>query len=167
MTQCSAPMPTFSNYLLIGEYYSLPAHHVFILPRIVTDTHNATTASLDLPSSIIFSAHIGKIVAESKYAANVTGYTDLIKKKDATGLRVLLTHTTQEASVLAQPNTAATAFANAWVASGALVSSTFTSDLQNAAAKTFRELIDITTEIEIQYVSGAFFGFRSCVMSYV
>lgn len=58
--------------------------------------------------------------------------------------------------MLAQANTAATAFANAWVASGALVSSTFTADLQNAAAKTFRELIDITTEIEIQYVSLIF-----------
>ncbi|KAL4252148.1 Chorismate mutase [Abortiporus biennis] len=101
-------------------------------------------------------AHIGKIVAETKFAGNVTGYTPLIQAGDDTSIRVLLTNTTQEAGVLAQASTAATSFSNAWVGSGALVSTQFASNLQNAAAKVFRELIDITTEIEIQYLLARF-----------
>lgn len=95
-------------------------------------------------------------MAESKFAANVSGFTPLIQQQDSVSIRTLLTNTTQEASVLAQANTAATAFASGWVTSGALVSSTFSTDLTNAAATVFRELIDITTEIEIEYVSDGF-----------
>ena len=100
------------------------------------------------------SAHIGKIVAETKYASNVTGFTSLIQAKDSAGIRALVTNTTQEAGVLSQASAAAGAFAQAWVTSGALVSDAFADNLQNAAAKLFRELIDITTDIEIQYVSS-------------
>ncbi|KAJ3559076.1 hypothetical protein NM688_g565 [Phlebia brevispora] len=99
-------------------------------------------------------AHIGKVVAETKYASNVTGFTQLIKARDADGIRTLVTNTTQEAGVLAQAATAVSAFTEAWVSSGALVPDTFGSTLQQAAAVLFRELIDITTEIEIQYVSN-------------
>lgn len=108
--------------------------------------HNALVRS-------ILSAHIGKIVAESKYAADVTTYTTLIKARNSTGIKTLLTNTTQEAAVLAQADAAAKVFSAAWVGSGASVATTFTSDLQNATAKLFRALIDITTEIEVQYVS--------------
>ncbi|GJE89845.1 chorismate mutase [Phanerochaete sordida] len=97
-------------------------------------------------------AHIGKIVAETKYASNVTGFTDLIKAQDAAGIRVLVTNTTQESGVLSQASTAAAAFSDAWSKSGALVPGSFASNLQNATAKLFRELIDITTEIEVQYL---------------
>lgn len=55
--------------------------------------------------------------------------------------------------MLAQASAAAEAFSGAWAASGALVSSTFAARLQNATAVLFRELIDITTAIEVQYVS--------------
>ena len=98
------------------------------------------------------SAHIGKVVAETKFASNVTGFTQLIHAKDAATIRVLVTNTTQEAGVLAQAAAVASAFSGAWVASGALVPNTFPGTLQAAAAALFRELIDITTEIEIQYV---------------
>ena len=100
------------------------------------------------------SAHIGKIVAETKFASNVTGFTELIKAKDAAGIRVLVTNTTQEAGVLSQASAAASAFSSAWISSGALVPNTFSTTLQAATEVLFRELIDITTEIEIQYVSA-------------
>ena len=84
----------------------------------------------------------------------MTGFTALIQAGDSAGIRTLVTNTTQEAGVLSQAATAASAFSDAWVNSGALVPGTFASNLQNATAKLFRELIDITTEIEIQYVSA-------------
>jgi chorismate mutase len=104
-------------------------------------------------------AHIGKIVAESKYASNVTGFTALIKANDTVGIRSLVTNTTQETGVLNQATASAAAFSDAWLKSGALVTDTFASNLQNATATLFRELIDITTEIEIEYVSRNFMSF--------
>ena len=92
-------------------------------------------------------------MAETKYAANVTGFTALIKAKDSAGIRVLVTNTTQEAGVLTQASAAAAAFAKAWTSSGALAPST----LQAATAVLFRELIDITTQIEIEYVRISLF----------
>ena len=92
-------------------------------------------------------------MAETKYAANVTGFTSLIKAKDSAGIRVLVTNTTQEAGVLTQASAAAAAFATAWTSSGALAPST----LQAATAVLFRELIDITTQIEIEYVRISLF----------
>ena len=99
-------------------------------------------------------------MAETKFASNVTGFTALIKAKDANGIRLLVTNTTQEAGVLAQASTAAMAFATAWTTSGALVPSTFSSNLQAATAVLFRELIDITTQIEIEYVRISYTTFR-------
>jgi len=101
-------------------------------------------------------AHIGKIVAEAKFLGDPTTYTGLIKAKNATAIRTLLTNTTQEASVLAQADVAAIQLSTAWVASGALVPATFQTTIRAAAAKVFRNLIDITTEIEIQYLLSRF-----------
>ena len=100
---------------------------------------------------------MGKIVAESKYATNVTGFTPLIKAGNADAIRVLLTNTAQESSVLAQAATAASAFSSAWIASGALVSANFATGLSNIVALAFRELIDVTTDIEIEYVRAFLF----------
>jgi chorismate mutase len=97
-------------------------------------------------------AAIGKCVAETKYASNVTTFTDLIKKKDASTIRTLLTNKTQEAGVLAQAKTAADALGNAWIASGGIVDPGFVGKVENAAALVFEELIEITTEYEIKYI---------------
>lgn len=95
---------------------------------------------------------IGKIVAETKYASDPVSYTPLIQAVDATQIRVLLTNTTQEAGVLAQAATAAAAFSTAWITSGAAETPDFPVQLASVAAKVFRELIDVTTDIEIQYL---------------
>ncbi|KAK7687652.1 hypothetical protein QCA50_008867 [Cerrena zonata] len=95
---------------------------------------------------------IGKVVAESKYAANVTGFTSLIKTKDSTNIRVLLTNTTQEDAVMQQASTAASGFSSAWVTAGASEPPSFGNGLQNVTSKLFRELIDVTTDIEVQYI---------------
>jgi len=97
-------------------------------------------------------AHIGKVVAETKYAGDPVTFTKLIMAQDADSIRTLLTNTTQEAAVLAQADTAAIQLSNAWIGAGALVPSTFQDTIRTAAMKTFRNLIDITTEIEIQYL---------------
>ena len=111
----------------------------------------SVTLPAHLPS--LFRSSIGKVVAESKYAANVTGFTSLIKKKDSTNIRVLLTNTTQEDAVMQQASTAASGFSNAWITAGASEPSTFSNSLQTVTSKLFRELIDVTTDIEVQYVS--------------
>lgn len=101
-------------------------------------------------------AHIGKIVAETKFASNVTVFTSFIQQNDVKSIRDAITNTTQEAGVLSQASNAAAAFAGAWATSGALLSGSFANDLQNATETLFRKLIDVTTEIEIQYVSVFF-----------
>jgi len=126
------------------------------LDNSTTDDDAIFSADATLLQLLSHRAHIGKIVAETKYAGNVTGYTPLIKARDSNTIRTLLTNTTQEASVLAQAATAATAFSTAWVQAGASVAPNFAQNLQSAAAVTFRELIDITTEIEIQYLLARF-----------
>jgi len=97
-------------------------------------------------------AHIGKVVAESKFAGNASLYTPLIHAQDSASIRTLLTNTTQETQVLLQADAAAVALATAWTAAGELVPSGFETTVRNATAKVFRELIDITTEIEIEYL---------------
>lgn len=97
-------------------------------------------------------ASIGKIVAESKYAADPNSYTPLIRAQDSAQIRVLLTNTTQEAAVLAQAATAASAFTMAWNSSEAAPSQTLSGDLVNIASTVFRNLIDVTTNVEIEYV---------------
>ncbi|TCD65031.1 chorismate mutase aro7 [Steccherinum ochraceum] len=117
-------------------------------------------ATLNLDATILallsHRTSFGKIVAESKYAADVSGFTPLIKAINTSQIRTLLTNTTQEAGVLAQAATAATAFSTAWVASGAAEPATFPTQLGNVAAKVFRELIDTTTDIEVQYLLQRF-----------
>jgi len=100
-------------------------------------------------------ASIGKIVAESKFAANVSGFTPLIQKKDSSTIRVLLTNTTQESVVLSTAATAAFNIATAWESAqgaSATVASGVVASVQSAVAKLFRELIDITTQVEIEYI---------------
>ncbi|CAL1715363.1 unnamed protein product [Somion occarium] len=118
-----------------------------------TTNHDATfNLDATLLELISHRSHIGKVVAESKFASNVTGFTSLIKSKDATTIRALLTNTTQETGVMAQAATAATAFSNAWTTSGAAETISFVGSLQNVTSKLFRELIDVTTDIEVQYI---------------
>lgn len=97
-------------------------------------------------------AHIGKIVAESKYAGNVTQYTALIKANDSNSIRTLLTNTTQESQVLLRADNAASALSTAWIAAGGIVPQVFVGGVSGAAQKVFRELIDITTQVEVEYL---------------
>lgn len=100
-------------------------------------------------------ASIGKVVAEAKYGASTNAYTNLIKHRDRNGIRKLLTNTTQEASVLKDAQTASKALASAWETAqdaSKADSDKFVRDIQKLAAKTFRELIDITTQVEIEYL---------------
>jgi len=101
-------------------------------------------------------ASISKVVAETKYASNVTGFTPLIHAQDSTTIRVLLTNTTQEASVLTQAASAASSFSTAWLGAGALEGSTFPANLANITFTVFRRLIDITTDGEVDYLLQRF-----------
>ncbi|TFK47027.1 chorismate mutase [Heliocybe sulcata] len=97
-------------------------------------------------------AHIGKVVAETKYASNVTEMTKLIKASDSAGLLAAITNTTQEAAVYAQASTAASGFSAGWIQAGAILPVTFNSTLEAATQTLFHELVPITSEIEVQYV---------------
>ncbi|KZT29574.1 chorismate mutase [Neolentinus lepideus HHB14362 ss-1] len=97
-------------------------------------------------------AHIGKIVAETKYAGNVAEITKFIKAGDSTSILVAITNTTQEAAVYAQAYKATSGFSSGWLQAGALVPTTFNSTLEAAAHTLFQELIAITSEIEVQYL---------------
>ncbi|TFK69861.1 chorismate mutase [Pluteus cervinus] len=100
-------------------------------------------------------ASIGKIVAESKFASNTTGFIPLIESKDVSTIRILLTNTTQESVVLATADAAAQEVANAWGEAQTFpveVQMAFTSSVQEAVAKLFRELIDVTTLVEVKYL---------------
>lgn len=98
---------------------------------------------------------IGKVVGESKFAANVSGYTPLIKSKNAATIQVLLTNTTQETVVLTGAASASLAVATAWETAQTattVTTSAFVTSIQAATAKLFRELIDITTQVEVEYI---------------
>jgi len=98
---------------------------------------------------------IGKVVGESKFAANVSGFTPLIKLKDATTIQVLLTNVTQEEVVLEGAASASLAVATAWETAQTATTATtaaFVASIQAATAKLFRELIDITTQVEVEYI---------------
>ncbi|KII94861.1 hypothetical protein PLICRDRAFT_169570 [Plicaturopsis crispa FD-325 SS-3] len=147
----NANLSAFYLNTLVPSFNSTTAYF-FHLDNSTENDDAAMNLDATLLSLMSHRAHIGKIVAETKYASNVTGFTPLIRVQNADTIRVLLTNTTQEAGVLAQAQTAANALSSSWVTSGALVPSTFGADLQAAAAKLFRELIDITTQIEIEYL---------------
>jgi chorismate mutase len=116
------------------------------------DTDAALGVDVALLQLLSNRAHIGKVVAESKYAGNASLYTPLIHAQNSSAIRTLLTNTTQETQVLQQADAAAVALATAWTAAGELVPATFETSVRSATAKVFRELIDITTEIEIEYL---------------
>ncbi|EPQ50105.1 chorismate mutase [Gloeophyllum trabeum ATCC 11539] len=97
-------------------------------------------------------AHIGKVVAETKFASNVSAITQMIQTNDTSAILAAVTNTTQEAGVYAQASAAAMAFSNAWLNSGALELTSFNTTLQSATYALFQELIAITTEIEVQYL---------------
>ncbi|RDB15848.1 putative chorismate mutase [Hypsizygus marmoreus] len=154
---------TFSRNANLTAFYTTTL--VPLLASITTSTpffyhlSNSTqndVAALTLDAQLLalmsHRAHIGKIVAESKFAANVSGYTPLIYRRDASAIRTLLTNVTQEESVLTKAQAASRALASAWVSAGALVPSSFVASVQGAAVKVFRELIDITTQIEVEYL---------------
>ena len=112
-----------------------------------------------LLSLLAHRSSIGKVVAESKFLGAPDSYTPLINAKDANSIRTLLTNVTQEQAVLAQAASASFALATAWeTAQGAssTTSSAFVASIQDAVAKTFRNLIDITTETEVQYLLQRF-----------
>lgn len=152
-------LTAFHTQILVPLLNATTSPYFFHLANSTTNatpdpTRDDAALSLDVTLLQLLSnrAHIGKVVAESKFAGDPVTYTNLIQAKNSTGIRTLLTNTTQETQVLLQADTAAVQLTNAWVGSGALVSSTFQDSVRNAAAKTFRNLIDITTEIEIEYL---------------
>ncbi|KIP06274.1 hypothetical protein PHLGIDRAFT_467034 [Phlebiopsis gigantea 11061_1 CR5-6] len=146
--------PSITSFYLdtLVSLFNRSTSFYFHLDNSTVDDDAVLSLDRTLLALLSHRAHIGKIVAETKYAANVTGFTSLIEAQDGAGIRALVTNTTQEAGVLSQASAAADAFAQAWVTSGASVSDAFANNLQNAAAKLFKELIDITTDIEVQYL---------------
>ncbi|KAF8518332.1 chorismate mutase [Gautieria morchelliformis] len=94
----------------------------------------------------------GKVVAESKFLGNATVFTQLIKAQDTDSIHTLLVNRTQEGVVLAQADSAAVAFTSAWTAAGGIVPDTFEATVRNATFKVFRNLIDITTQTEVEYL---------------
>ncbi|KZS87834.1 chorismate mutase [Sistotremastrum niveocremeum HHB9708] len=142
-----------------NEALATPASSSSVFFHLNNVTNPDIDSALNLDATLLaLLAHrssIGKIVGETKYASNVTAYTPLIKAKDADSIRVLLTNVAQETSVLTEAAADSFTFAQDWeVAQGATNASTtaFITALQAAAAATYRELIDITTEVEIQYI---------------
>jgi len=110
--------------------------------------------SLDATLLQLISArtNIGKIVAESKYAANVTGFTPLIKSQNGAEIRVLLTNIPQQNSVLEQAAEAAGNFSAAWVGAGAIVPDAFAANNANLANTVFNAMINMTTDTEENYM---------------
>ncbi|KAF8879404.1 chorismate mutase [Infundibulicybe gibba] len=134
-------------------FTSPPASTYFHLSAPPTPDEDAV---LDLDTTLLqllsHRTHIGKIVAEAKYAANVTQYASLIKAGDSAAILVLLTDAAQVAAVLTQADNAATVLARSWVAAGQVTEANFESDLRAATETVFRELIDITTQVELEYL---------------
>lgn len=112
------------------------------------------TLSLDVALLQILSnrACNGKVVAESKFLGNATVFQALIKAQDANAILGLLINRTQESVVLAQADGAAVALTSAWTASGGIVPATFEASIRNTTFKVFRNLIDLTTQTELEYL---------------
>lgn len=79
----------------------------------------------------------------------------MIVANQTADIRTALTNTTQEGVVLSQADGAALVIAGAWETASAAPSATasaFVSSVQDAVAKLFRQLIDTTTTIEVEYL---------------
>lgn len=140
---------------LVPMFHS-PTAYYFHLDNSTINSDAVLSLDAMVLSLISHRAHIGKIVAETKFASNVTVFTSFIQQNDVKSIRDAVTNTTQKAGVLSQASNAAAAFAGAWATSGALLSGSFANDLQNATETLFRKLINVTTEIEIQYLLRRF-----------
>lgn len=96
----------------------------------------------------------GKVVAESKFLADPANITALIKAQDVNSIHTILVNRTQEGVVLDEADNAAVLFASAWNNAGGLPPPTFETSVRNATFKVFRNLIDITTQTEVEYLLG-------------
>lgn len=148
----NANLTSFYVDTLVPDFFQAPSSFFFHLDNSTLNDDAAMNLDATLLALLSHRAHIGKIVAEAKYAANVTAYTPLILSDSSEEIRVLLTNTTQEASVLTHASNSTSTFTGAWIGSGATVPGTFAANLQNATANLYRHLIDLTTEIEVQYL---------------
>jgi chorismate mutase len=110
--------------------------------------------SLDVALLQILSnrASNGKVVAESKFLGNATVFRALIAAQDADTIHTLLVNRTQEGVVLAQADSAAVALTGAWTAAGGIVPASFEASVRNATFTVFRNLIDVTTQTEVEYL---------------
>ncbi|KAF5378612.1 hypothetical protein D9615_007183 [Tricholomella constricta] len=129
--------------------------HLEKSPDGLADVDAKYTLDAQLLALLSHRASIGKVVAESKYAANVTGYTPLIRSKNVDAIRALLTNTTQEQVVLDGAARVSITLATAWEAAqtaSSAISKDFVARVQTAVVRVYRELIDITTEVEVQYL---------------
>ncbi|KAG6910458.1 hypothetical protein DXG01_010383 [Tephrocybe rancida] len=79
----------------------------------VPDRTAKFTLDAQLLAQLSHRASIGKLVAESKYAADVTKYTSLIQSQDTEAIRALVTNRTQEQVVLSSAANASAALAAA------------------------------------------------------
>ena len=116
------------------------------------DGDAALEADVNILQLISHRVHTGKMVAESKYAGDVALYTPLIHSANSTGLRALVTNITQEQVVLTQADQVVNATVQAVIASGEIVPPGLLAAARNVVAKLFRELIDVTTQVEIDYL---------------
>jgi len=124
-------------------------------PVGAADTDAKYTLDAQLLALFSHRASLGKIIAESKYAANITGYTSLMRSRDADSIRHLLTNTTQEQIVLDGAASASLTLAMAWEGAQTTspdISNAFVARIQAAVAEVYRELIRVTTEVEVQYL---------------
>ncbi|KAG6853104.1 hypothetical protein C0991_006870 [Blastosporella zonata] len=121
----------------------------------VADTTAKFTLDAQLLALLSHRASIGKLVAESKYAADPTKFTPLIEAQDAEAIRALVTVKTQEQTVLSNAADASTVLAAAWGTAQlapSMPSTYFVERVQAAVSQLYRELIEITTEVEVQYL---------------
>ncbi|KAF8063956.1 chorismate mutase [Lyophyllum atratum] len=124
-------------------------------PAGPADRDTKFTLDAQLLASLSHRASIGKVVAEAKFNANITAYTPLIQSRDRGSLRVLLTNTTQEQVVLDGAANASLELATAWEtaqAASPTISTNFITRVQIAVAEVYRELIDMTTDVEMEYL---------------
>jgi len=134
-----------------------PATTSSVFFHLINSSTPDADAALNLDATLLallsHRASIGKIVAESKYQSNVTAFTPLIKANNADEIRVLLTNIPQQNTVLSQAANDSSAIATVWeTAQGATNPTAFVAAIQNATAQLYNELIEITTQVEIEYI---------------
>ncbi|KAG5642662.1 hypothetical protein DXG03_002374 [Asterophora parasitica] len=152
------PLIEDANTAIAGPGGSSPFYHLK-RPSSPVDVDAKYTLDDQLLALLSHWASIGKVVAEVKYRAHVAEFTPLIKSGNVNALRTLLTNTTQEKIVLESANSAAFALATAFEAAQndpPAIAKAFVSRVQTAVARVYRELIDVTKEVEIQYLLQRF-----------